>query len=243
MPSRSVVLFGASIAFLTGVLLRLDPQNAPHLLIEFSGIALSTFVGAYAAFRLQTKREELEIRSKRAASLRTAQFALVAQANSLQSLLTEHLDPLRTDPDRDVKLKAIANFLETPAIDLASLGFLLESTDPDLLNVLLDCQNKWNTVNGLTTQQFSERRRFLEKLVEVRGSKAVGQQVTRDELRADVGPEISGALLSVTDSLYSTVDHAVAANEESFKRLAEQIAKQFPGERALTKTVVANTGR
>src|SRR6266568_4406955 len=231
--SRGVFLAAVGVAFLAGMLIGFDPADAPRLLIEFGGIALSTFVGAWAAFRLQTRREDAALRAGRAAALREAQFALVAQASVLQGLERNYLAKWRNDPNRDVRLKGIANHQEIPAVNLASLGFLLESDDPDLPNVLLDCQNKCNTALGILEDRFEEVRRFLRKLEAVRGERAVGQIVTADEVRHDVGPEISGALRALTDELYGAVDRAIATNDAAFGKLEQQLAKQFPGEAVL----------
>ncbi len=56
-----------------------------HLLTEFAGIALSTFVGAYAAFGLQTRREEAKARATRAAVAR----ALIADLRALEPVLLQ----------------------------------------------------------------------------------------------------------------------------------------------------------
>ena len=235
MPSRSVVLAAVGAAFLAGVLVWVYPHDGPHLLVEFAGISLSTFVGAYGAFQLQIRREDAKTLAERAAALRRAQFALVAQSNVLETLRQE-LAPLRENESRDLRLKALVFFQAIPAIDLTSIEFLLETADPDLPNVLLDCQNKWNSVIGILEQRTRDYRRYLERLAAVRGNELVGKEVTGDELRKDVGPEISGALKTLTDALYEAVDAAREANDASWARLAIQFANQFPGQRVLKRS-------
>jgi len=166
VPSRSVVLAAVGAAFLAGVLVWVYPHDGPHLLVEFAGISLSTFVGAYGAFQLQIRREDAKTLAERAAALRRAQFALVAQSNVLETLRQE-LAPLRENESRDLRLKALVFFQAIPAIDLTSIEFLLETADPDLPNVLLDCQNKWNSVIGILEQRTRDYRRYLERLAAV----------------------------------------------------------------------------
>ena len=236
--SARVLWPAVAAAFLLGVAV-IDPQNAPHLLVDFVGIGLSTWVGAYVAFDLQRKREEKQLRTHQAASLRVAQFALVGHVGALLPI-REYLEPFRSDKDRDIKLQpAVASFQGIPEIDLESLGFLLESHDPDLLNVLLDCQEKWNNVRALIELRFAEHRRFAVKLEAIRSSAGLGQLVTGDQVRSAVGPEISNALRTVTDSLFEIVGAAMPANEAAFNRLAAHIAEQFPGERALKRSLDA----
>src|SRR2546425_12756770 len=106
-------------------LLRLEPDETLRMWFEFAGIALSTFVGAWAAFFLQSHRDDVKARADRAAALRRAQFALNAQSIVLEHIRRQQ-DPVRTDPDRDVRLKAFLYYREAPPIDLSSLNFLLE---------------------------------------------------------------------------------------------------------------------
>ena len=56
-----------------------------HLWTELAGIALSTFVGAWAAFRLQAKREEAQGRARRAA----VATAIIADLRALEPVLIQ----------------------------------------------------------------------------------------------------------------------------------------------------------
>lgn len=242
MPSARFGLRWIVATFVAGAVLTLvlvdrlvglDLDNpAAHLVVEFAGtLALTvvgTFVGAYAAFALQTRREDAKDGATRRAALRRAAFALIAQVQVLETLRRE-LAPWRDDPDRDLRLKALVYYQEIPTIDLVSIEFLLETSDPDLLNVLLDSQNKWHTAIGAMEDRSREHRRFLERLEAVLGKDAQGVTVTGAALRAAVGPEISGALRSRTDGLYDAVDTARAANDASWERLSAQSAAQVPG--------------
>jgi len=243
LPVLGGALVGA-VAMLVVVdrLLRLDAADPmTHLVMEFAGTVVFTFVGtfagAWAAFRLQTRREDAAIRSARAAALRDAQFALVAQASVLRGLEQNHLAEWRNDPNRDVRLKGIRNHQEIPAINLASVGFLLTSDDPDLPNVLLDCQNKCNTAVGILEDRFEEMRRFLKKVETAQKDHTLAEVATADKVRHAVGPEICGALRTMTDDLYDAVDRAITANNAAFTKLEQQLPKQFPGETVLHRTM------
>ncbi len=222
LPVLGGALVGA-VAMLVVVdrLLRLDAADPmTHLVMEFAGTVVFTFVGtfagAWAAFRLQTRREDAAIRSARAAALRDAQFALVAQASVL---------------------RGFRNHQEIPAINLASVGFLLTSDDPDLPNVLLDCQNKCNTAVGILEDRFEEMRRFLKKVETAQKDHTLAEVATADKVRHAVGPEICGALRTMTDDLYDAVDRAITANNAAFTKLEQQLPKQFPGETVLHRTM------
>lgn len=234
--SRPAFLASLGVALLAGVLIGFDPTDAPRLLIEFGGIVLSTFIGAWAAFALQTSREERKLRAGHAAAMREAQFALVAQISVLRGLDQHYLAEWRNDPNRDVRLKGIRNHQEIPAINLGSLGFLLTSDDPDLPNVLLDCQNKCNVVLGILDDRFEEMRRFLAKVQVAQQEHKLPEEVTADLVREAVGGEICGALRALTDDLYDAVDRAIVANDVAFAQLGQQMNKQFPGEPVLHRT-------
>jgi hypothetical protein len=84
--SNLLVLFAAAgLAFLAGVLVWVYPQDSPHLLIEVAWIALSTFIGAYAAFRLQTRREDAKAVATRAVLATT----LLVELRWLNSILRQ----------------------------------------------------------------------------------------------------------------------------------------------------------
>jgi len=236
MASRRAVIAAAVVAFLTGILIGSDPVNAPRLLIEFGGIVVSTFVGAWAAFRLQTQTEEAKTRAGNAGALRRAQFALVEQFNVLETLRRGHLGPLRADPNRDLLLGPLAFFYEIPSIDLSSLAFLLESS-PNRLQTLLMCQNLWNSVIGLLRQQSREFRRYQARMDEAVRAGLMAPREPPQKIRDLVGPEITGALRTLTDGLYEKLDQALEANETSFNNLAQQMTLQFPGERPLKREV------
>jgi hypothetical protein len=153
----------------------------------------------------------------------------------LHTLNQEHLQPLRNYADRDLLLKPLAYFQDIPTVDLDSIDFILDSSDPDLLNVLLDCQNKWNNVNGLAGLRSSEYRRFQERLAQAERQGELPPRTTPTDIRATVGGEMSGSLRSLTDLLYDALDKAVQANEDSFKRLSDQLRRQFPGQRVLER--------
>ena len=217
-------------------LLRLEPDETLRMWFEFAGIALSTFVGAWAAFFLQSHRDDVKARADRAAALRRAQFALNAQSIVLADIRRQHLDPVRTDPDRDISLKAFLYYREAPSIDLSSLNFLLESTDdPDLLSALHACQNLWNIAIGVLQQRSREHRRFLERVAAAVQAHETPEDATPEEMRAVVGPELRASLRSLTNALYKSVDEAETANAQAFKRLSDQFGTQFPGERILSR--------
>ena len=229
-------LAGGGVALvLLDRLLRLESDNLQHGLLEFAGIGFSTFVGAWAAFLLQSHRDDVKARADRAAALRRAQFALNAQFIVLEHIRRQQ-DPVRTDPDRDVRLKAFLYYREAPPIDLSSLNFLLESTnDPDLLSTLHACQNLWNIAIGVLQQRSREHRRFLERVAAAIQARATPEDSTPEQMRAVVGPELRASLRSLTNALYKSLDEAVTANAQAFKRLSAQFGKQFPGERILTR--------
>jgi len=238
-PAWIVVSFlaGGLVALvLLDRLLRLEPDNAQHILLEFAGIGLSTFVGAWAAFLLQSHRDDVKDRAERAAALRKAQFALNAQFTALKEISRQHLDPVRNDPDRDIRLRAFLYYREVPSIDLSSVSFLLESTDdPDLLSTLHTCQNMWNNAVGILQHRSHDHRRFLERVAAAVQAHVIPEDATPEQMRTVAGPEMQASLRSLTRGLYEAVDEAVTANPPAFQRLSAEFQKQFPVERYLAR--------
>jgi len=198
--------------------------------------AVATFVGAWAAFQLQKSHDRAKEIKQRLDAGRRAQFALVAQSNVLYTLRTVHLSPLRDHPGRHILLKALTSFQRIPNIDLSSIDFLFDSKDADLLNRLLDCDNKFATVVGNLEQRFAIYTRFQQALAQAE-RQGFPPQATLDQMEVAVGGEIAGALKSVTDLLYESLDEAIKSNDSCFADLRTRLRALFPGSQVLDRQV------
>lgn len=215
----------------------IPPPWLPDVLnagVDLLGIIVATFVGAFLAFRYETRHRAKQEEADQTRNGQRALFALVAQISALENLNLQHLTLLRDDPGRDLKLLPIGMGHQVPACDVASLMFLIH-TDAQLLAELLDGQQ---TIDSLF-YTINERNKYHMELQERLATyERTGVQLpthgTREMLEQVAGPNIVRSLSHLTSGVYEGYEGGRRKIHANFASLRAALVRRFPGTRFLS---------
>lgn len=186
---------------------------------------IGAFLGAWFAFKLENRRQERESREEILSAAKLAQFTLNRQYTQLK-YLEGNMEPLEADPDRWRRLAPQIGLSPQNRLDLQSLHFLLNSSNPGLLDQLALCDDHY----GLALELLEIRNRgVLELSAKVETMRTSAMPTPNHEaIDAAVGLDLRGRLASLTDELYTSVHEALRLNEDLFSKLSEFIRSAFP---------------
>ncbi len=201
--------------------------------IDLLEIGVATFVGAFLAFRYETRHRSKLAEAEQISGGQRALFALVSQINALENLNTQHLAPLRDDSGRDLKLLPIGIGHQVPACDVGSLMFLLQA-DAQLVASLLNGQQ---TVDALF-HTIAERNRYhLEFQDRIASFERAGGQLpselTAEMLEKITGKNIVRTLMHLTAIVFDGYEHAREKTNANFAALREALKRRFPSAKFL----------
>src|SRR5262249_8700846 len=139
-----------------------------------------------SAFYLGRVQQKSDRREKRHAALITAQYALISQWNIIEAIRVQHLEDLRSDPNRFTKLR-LYWFPITPSfVSITDLTFLLETKDPNLLHEIhLTEQNYRSSIQALDLrndqlQKFYDNPRVSHHIHDFETGAGVAEATKRD---------------------------------------------------------------
>ena len=198
------------------------------LVESFLLIAAGAFVGAFVAFRLEKHHESRKKQEAQLSAGRRAQFVLISQFNMLEALDRQHLAALRNSPQRVLALRPVAITHQVPRLDVDSLTYLLESDDPDVLNVLLVGEQSFESVLGLIEERNQWHNRFQSRLGQVEKQEKLPEELRLEDLERLVGKDVIARLVDLTDMLYELYEQARCQNQDNYKALAAALGRAFP---------------
>lgn len=181
------------------------------------------FSGATVAFFLERHQREKEEKDRKISATLRAQLFIASYLENLENLKSQHLNPLKEDPQKDEKLPLIFLSPVHLKLDLDSLSFLVNHKKPQVFHNINRAQRAYfSAIDALEI-----RNRFLEKLSE---------QVTSME-RA-LGPIVitetqKGIRKNHADALYQATEKAFNECENSLALLKDTMRELFPKEISL----------
>ncbi len=206
--------------------------------IDLVGVLLATFVGAFLAFRYETRQRARHEEEAQVRSGQRALFALVAQVSALENLDTQHLAVLRDDPGRELKLRVIGVGHQVPSCDVDSLTFLMQ-TDPQLLASLLDGQQTFDSLFYTIEQHNRFDLEFQDRLAAFeRSGNILPTQLTKDMLERVTGPNIVRSLSGLTEEIFHSYEQARRKIHSNFTQLREALSRRFPRAKFFTFDLV-----
>jgi hypothetical protein len=122
-------------------------------------VAFATFVGAWAAFKLERYYRRLEVRKEHFEKARKVQLALFENWGILNEIISK-INDFKDDDLRSIKLGFIEVVHHGIDIDIDSVLFLLGEDQLNLLHNLVRARSKFNIVLAL----IKEHRELFEEL-------------------------------------------------------------------------------
>ena len=173
----------------------------------------------------ERKKANDELREKEWSACLLTQFSLGQYAQTLIRLKSQFLDGVKGNSDRHLIIKHVSFDDRLPEIDINSLGFILTTKEPDLLNriqnAFSNCKSAIDSVKERNVQY-----RHVASLAELIQNPSGDHQYKL--------PEIEVKLLSdFTDNMYEQIDYTMNMLPETQKALHDFIKANFKGKHAL----------
>ncbi len=177
--------------------------------------ALSTFVGAFAAFQLEAHRKKtVELKNNRQAFVK-AQGYLQLQKSRIHTL-KKQLDLKRNNPQRTGLLGPISFDINTPYIDLSLVEFMLGEANVLALNIV----NLQGNIRSIFDQleERNEQHKRVQKTVHESFKDGDEKKIYNINYKL---------LKDMTDDLYSLVDNTSAMFEKLYNEFESYGLQKF----------------
>lgn len=200
------------------------------LIKEIATTALSAFAGAWAAFLFERKREEKQDEGERYRQLRYAHFATLSQFSELRALQAKVLSKFKGREDAWRMLHPLLAQFTTPTFVPGELAFLLESSDPDLINRLTIGQQKFESVKGTLAFRNQYHQEFQAQMAALL-AQGITTMPSEAELHNAIGKDLVGKLKGTTEALFEEVEETLTFLEKNLGDLEAFARKEYPKRR------------
>jgi hypothetical protein len=192
---------------------------------------LGAFSGAWAAFMFENRREGRKQRNEEYLAVRFAHFAVMSQFQDLVTLRDEYLAKANVGqlPATLALHPALPNFTST-RIDAATLTFLLEGDDPDLLNRVMVGQKMFEKVGALLGIRDQIHLELQRRAATLRAQNV--NPATDDQMILLLGKDLVGQLNDITQGLIDKTNDAIGLMTSNLDDITAVSAKRFPKRRA-----------
>lgn len=194
--------------------------------VAFASAALGAMLGSFSAYWFARWQSRSEGRDRYYGHLLAAQYSLMSEWNILEGIRRQHLESLRDDPNRFVKLRLYYAPSYHHPVPFSEITAIARSSDPNLLQDIHIAEQRYHTAQ----ETLALRNKLLEAFYQ-NPTEDFDPQTGRGKTRAD-DKEIF-FLRQVTDMVYHHFDRALPALAETVKKLEKFIKSEFKGARAL----------
>lgn len=202
----------------------------PEIVLQVAVAGFSAFGGAFAAFLLERRRDREKQIDERYLEARFAHLLILEQYQELMVLEQHSLEPYRGREDAWRMLPPSIAGSIAASLNVEALAFMLEGSDPDLLNRLIVGQQRYNTVRKvveLRQQAHSDMQSRVASLI-AQGDEGANSEAAMNRA---VGLDVVGSLKSLTSALFEVNPSALDLLINNLQDLAEFIRKTFPKKR------------
>lgn len=189
---------------------------------------LSVFLGAYLAFKYETRRKEADERSARVSVVNQALFTLYNQWNILGQYEREVCVKHRKSPISWLNMPATSPIeVGLVGFNWEGLAFLLESSDPTIYSNLMLEERRFRFIVG----QIHERSELLSQTVLPKLADAgvkSGDSIDVPAVEAFFGPHVVALLKASTNAVINGTESSLVSTEEAFHRLRSVAHTMYP---------------
>jgi hypothetical protein len=197
---------------------------------EVIKIGSSAFVGAWAAFLFERKRAERQDERDHYTALRYAHFATIRQYVELLSVQKKVLQKYKDRADAWRTLAPQLAVFTTPRFTPSDLAFLLESSDPDLINRLTVGQQRYESTRGTLEARDHYHKEYQRRMAVLlaHGVKAVESE---GQLHNAIGKDLIEQLRDATAALFHQVEDATTFLKKNLDDVEAFCRLEFPKRR------------
>ena len=197
--------------------------------------ALATLVAAFAgagfAFYLQDKKERRKEEVQRISSLNQALLALARQYQALGNIKND-IDPFREDKLRYASAPALStNEFSDIKIKIETLGFLVDSSDPNLLmEIMLEQERFEMALKAVQLRSETHVTKFQPAYAKLGID---GGVIRIADFRLTLGALLADALKNETDQMYKQIYETYDSTLMVLNKLRAHAKQIYPKEKFL----------
>ncbi len=189
---------------------------------EFIAAVAGVFFGALVTFCVERYKDYQRRREEQHGAIVRTQLALIGQLDTVSNIRRQHLNPLRTDPQRELKLIRFHMTEGSLRVSFDSIAFLLMTKDPNLVMTVYSAEQTYLSAMDCLKQR-NDAYEILHRNSGIEGMNSTGvcRIVVKD-------PRDIKLLKDTTDNLYTTIDNACERCETQIVELFKVGKKIFP---------------
>lgn len=193
-----------------------------ELILAFIG----TFFGAWAAFRFELTERTRSARKDESAAGRRALLVLCNQYGHTKRYYEQALKEYVNDEFRWLKLQPFDAFHSFLRLDVNSLGFLLDSPEPNLIQEILLAEEAFLKLVTTVHQRNNVHLNQLQVAIQTLTADFIPSN--EDKIREILGQRLVAVLKDLTNSTYDLTESILKLNEVSFNRLNTYLNQHYP---------------
>ena len=204
-------------------------MTSVEIVVQVAVAGLSAFGGALAAFLLERRRDWKKLVDERYLAARFAHLLILTQYQEL-IVLGRTLKPFIGRDDAWRMLPPSVAGSIAARLNVKELTFLLDGSDPDLLNRLIVGQQQYDTIRKiveLRERAHSDMQSRVAALI-AQGDEGADSE---DAMNRVVGLDVVGRLQSLTRALFEAHPSAEDLLKSNLEDLTRSIRGSFPKKR------------
>jgi hypothetical protein len=197
--------------------------------VAFSSAIAGAFFGSLSAFYLGRLQQKRELRDRRHGALVATQFALLSQWTILENVRRDHLESLRTDPERFVKMPRFYTTISHFSVPFSEITFVANSDEPNLLQQIHIAEQSYlgavqaiNLYNQKREEFFKNAEGRIEQFDMATGKTTIA-----------TSPREIFMMKSVTDILYQQIDKTLPMLDTEVKNIWKFVKRNFKEMKAI----------
>lgn len=207
------------------------PEWLVSLADAFATLA-ATFIGAWLAFRFESRREDLQKRERNIDALNQTLFELVSLYNKFLSIKRQFIEPHKNSRFEHLVIPPMAGIIPPASFDYRGINFVLHSANPNILGTLsrveLEASTTLDVVRQRTDLHYSKAQSAAERALQRRGA-----NFTELDVESELGPRDLMALVSLTKAMVKGVDDVLESTYKHIEALHDIGREMFPGARII----------
>jgi len=178
---------------------------------------IGTFFGAWAAFQFQIAEQARKDKKSEAAAGRRAVLVLCNQYGQTKRFYKQALSKFKDDPFRWVTLQPFDAFHSFLRLDVNSLGFLMNSSEPNIIQEVLLAEEAFLELVTTVHQRNDVHLNQLQLAIQKLGLDSL--PASEEKIKELLGQRLVVVMKDLTDSTYDLADAVLIHNEAIFNRL------------------------
>lgn len=188
------------------------------------------FGGAWAAFLFESLRERKKEKDEQYRSIRFAHFIVMSQYQEMITLRDSYFQTLQNQENAWQQLHPVLLGFASPSLNASELGFVLEGSDPDLLNRLTVGQQRYETVRNILVSR-NQAYTDLQRRAAALQAQGVDTADSQEAMYRMLGKDLVKQLQDLTTALFKTHAGAISLLEENLSGITAFVSARFPKRR------------